>query len=248
MTSDGSLAAAVSRYCQNDYGECWLELWDVWTGKTIWSQKRGSEIRALAFSETNELLAVGRGLPMQILNTKTGSILQSIGAGGAISITFSRDNLVAYATRRRVQIYDCKTWDHLAEIIREGEAWDSLSQVLFSPDSHFLVVADTEGQVRSWSLTEKRYVQSFRGLTWPDWMSDRSIEVRFSDEGNTLIGQSSQTLIFWDFRTGEERKRMDLGIPIESYDLSPDSKSIIVHTRNPKGDYSRGGKIILLRQ
>jgi hypothetical protein len=239
---DGSLAAAATIYGQDRYSlrpiNCKVEAWHARTGRRVWAGDFDHRVRSLAFSRGNDLLAVGcYSKALHIVDLRARSVVRTVEAETVVSVAFGAGGLFAYATFAEVRVFELGDWKQLAALQREREAFGEL---LFSPDGKLLVIAEDGGTVRAWSMAEGRFVRSYGGLTW-------LAELRFSHDGRTLIGHSSGELTFWDTESGKIIKTIDLGSSTNSFDLSPDSKAIVVYATNPRGFIAEGGQVLLLK-
>ena len=78
------------------------------------------------------------------------------------------------------------------------QTFGSILSVAFSPDSKFLAMGDTKGEIHLWQMAPPRLLLSFQGHT--SWV----LSVAWSPDGKTLASSSyDKTIRFWNPHTGD---------------------------------------------
>ena len=110
-------------------------------------------IRALAFSSTGALLAVGSGQKIRLLGSSQQPRLKGVPYGETRSLVFSPDDtvLVAGLINGRIELWDLATGEKITTLNGHTQAVETL---VFSPDGKMLVSTGQDGTILVWNWNE----------------------------------------------------------------------------------------------
>jgi WD40 repeat protein len=97
----------------------------------------------------------------------------------------------------------------------------TIQSVSFDKSAKKLVSADTNGEIRIWSMESMREINFIDGLEFVS-------TVRFTPDGKFILGEYSydKKVNLWDSETGELITTLPINIQIGSMDISPDGSKI----------------------
>ena len=147
-----------------------VQIWDAETGTALApllaGQKLDDEkvhnnftltyqnpIRALAFSSTGVLLAVGSGQKIRLLGSSKQPRLKGAPYGETKSLVFSPDDtvLVAGLINGRIELWDLTTGEKITTLNGHTQSVETL---VFSPDGQTLVSTGQDGTILVWDWNE----------------------------------------------------------------------------------------------
>lgn len=110
-------------------------------------------IRALAFSSTGALLAVGSGQKIRLLGSSQQPRLKGVPYGETRSLVFSPDDtvLVAGLINGRIELWDLTMGEKITTLNGHTQAVETL---VFSPDGKMLVSTGQDGTILVWNWNE----------------------------------------------------------------------------------------------
>ena len=110
-------------------------------------------IRALAFSSTGALLAVGSGQKIRLLGSSQQPRLKGVPYGETKSLVFSPDDtvLVAGLINGRIELWNLATGEKITTLNGHTQAVETL---VFSPDGKMLVSTGQDGTILVWNWNE----------------------------------------------------------------------------------------------
>ena len=110
-------------------------------------------IRALAFSSTGALLAVGSGQKIRLLGSSQQPPLKGVPYGETRSLVFSPDDTVLLAGLRNggIELWDLATGEKITTLNGHTQAVETL---VFSPDEKTLVSTGQDGTILVWDWEE----------------------------------------------------------------------------------------------
>ena len=155
-------------------------------------------VDCVAFSPDGTLLAVSRGLSVELVDVASGDTLRVFSghADGVSGVAFSPDGalLATASDDGTARLWDPTTGQHRTTF--EGHAgW--VSGVAFSPDGALLATASRDGTARLWDPTTGQHRTTLRGHT------NLVSGVAFSSDGALLATASNDgTARLWDPTTG----------------------------------------------
>lgn len=202
FSPDGKVLA-VARGDSRDASENTVELWSVSTGREFRTlEGRGVSVENVAFSRDGKLLAGGgRDGVVRLWDVSSGASVGVIraGANGVSSVAFSpRVRMLASADgTRMIKLWDVPSGRQIGRLT--GEANESISQVVFSPDGQTLasasgIVTDGvvgNGKVKIWKL----------GARLPSRVMEHDFSVAsvaYSSDGKLLSSVLGDTIKVWD--------------------------------------------------
>ena len=110
-------------------------------------------IRALAFSSTGALLAVGSGQKIRLLGSSKQPRLKGAPYGATESLVFSPDDavLVAGLINGRIELWDLTTGEKITTLNGHTQSVETL---VFSPDGKTLASTGQDGTILVWDWEE----------------------------------------------------------------------------------------------
>ncbi|KAL6790941.1 putative wd40 protein [Trichoderma sp. SZMC 28012] len=185
-----------------------IRLWETTTGVSHnwWSADETVEIRAVAFSQDEKLLASCSAGPgkLQFWDHYTGTLLSTFDedVDGVTSLVFTdKDQLRASPSKT----WDFLTWDH-ATGIQHHTLTKPLSEdarTKFSPDGLILAVNCDEPTIDLWDIAARNLQHTLMGHANP------ILSLCFSADGRLLAsGDDEGTIIIWDTATGVQREHI----------------------------------------
>ncbi len=202
-------------------------LWDVRSGSKIFDKtEHDSAVNAIAFSHQGGLIATGSmDTSVKIWRTSIGQpVLTRKGHTAPVfSIAFSDDDKQLISVARDNHI---KAWDATAPSEPfSGEHAGRITSLGFSPDGKWMATTSTDRSVRLWDVASGRETQKLAGEEHKNWVNSAA----FSHDGKWLItGSQDQSLKFWNPVTKRLVYTFDLGTPVNSVVVSPDSRRVAV--------------------
>ncbi len=229
-----------------------LNLWDVATGAVLQQQATGTSTdvgggaavnldgpTAVAFHPTDPNVAVvgyadGR---VVLLDVATWTIRTQVTSAELINVVaFSPDgNWIALGfldTLDTLEIRDGKT---LALSASPRGHRDTVTSVVFSPDSTRLLTASDDATARLWTVPAGDPIQTYGPIEDPD-EPDVNLKralfgaVRRTTEDTIIIGTNSGQIVTLDQASGDEMLRYDTGFTpttLADLALSPDGETLI---------------------
>ena len=162
-----------------------------------------SAVSALAFSNDNTLLAIGRYQEVELINAQSG---QSVGtltghANQILAVAFSPDGkLLAVAGGNPAQFGEVKIWDvaERKERLSIRAHRDHIFAVAFSPDGKMIATCSYDRMVKLWDVARGQEIKALKDHT------DAVFRVVFSPDGKRLASASAdRTVKIWDVGTGQ---------------------------------------------
>jgi WD40 repeat protein/serine/threonine protein kinase/class 3 adenylate cyclase len=160
------------------------------------------------------------------------------------SLAFSPDGqrVVSGTEGGTAVIWEATTGRPLTVLQRPGK---HVAAVAFSPDGLHVVSGGDGGAVVLWEATSGRELRSFEGLRG----SVRAVE--FSADGRRVgAAADPEAVQLWETHTGRNLERVEIGVRIDSFALSPDGSRVAVATHDPTPtvwDAATGRRILELK-
>lgn len=237
FSSDGRKLAA---------GGTELRIWEVETGKLLYTHQGGEPVIQLAFSADSTVLAVNfcDVLPLRLFQVDPWKELAALGPRNAIELfAFSPDKKTLAVTTRpqgalpltpallrasgSISLHDAANGTALRQIqahqILDPQGQDRITALVFSPDGQTLASAASDKTIRLWEVATGKERQSFPADSYAVG------SLAFAPDGKSLAWANSAGLIrTWDLQTGKASNRHD-GHPgvVTSVALSLDRKTLI---------------------
>ncbi len=215
---DGSIIAANT--------DEFIGFWDTDSGhlrfQIICPQEKGPFVKSMQFSPTNPMLialtcatSVFLMNPLkQIKAPEKGSrkLGQSNNAAHSIFATFSPDGrFIASAFEdAHITFWDLNSDDtDAAEVHNPDDHEGSISSAHFSPDGLHIVTASSDKTVKVWNAVDGTLCTTLRGF------SSKICNAIFLPDDTYIVSSDEQNhLMIWDWREGDKRWDLDLGIPM----------------------------------
>lgn len=199
-------------------------IWDVDAQAILLSlDKQFGEITSIDFSPDNQRIATGTLAEVHVLDAVTGEELWTTIVIEVFCVKFSSDgNLLVVGTGTSgVMVFDA----HTGAVLFEGfQGEGSFKSVAISPNSQFIAVSDTEGDLRIWDFA-RGVTSILAGHT------DEITSVDFSPNGGILLSSSLDgTIRFWDTNTWEEvyTLLLDPELPVNNAAFSATGGEVII--------------------
>lgn len=176
-----------------------ITIWDLETGdRRLVLEQRGTEIRSVAFSPDDSVLAATALHVTTIWAMPDRQILHRLQhAAPLLTLNFSRNNLWLVTTGENgiATIWNWRTGEELRSI----PVGTGLTGAWFAPDSHRIATARQDGTIQLWEVSTGEPVLDIRGLRRSaDWID-------FSPDGERIAsGTADMMLKIWDARTGRQ--------------------------------------------
>jgi serine/threonine protein kinase len=179
-----------------------LIYWDATGGQVVRRfPKHAQEIRAVAFSPTQDLIATASGFTIRLYDVRGQEVRRLSGHSGSIKcITFSRDGrrLVSGSDDKSTRVWDVSSG---REVLRLGRHTAGINAVAFVGESNQIVTASKDQSVRQWDLRSGLETECF------EVSGGAVLDVAVSADGKRMASAHFDTIIrLWDL----ERVR-DLG-------------------------------------
>ncbi|HWQ31514.1 MAG TPA: serine/threonine-protein kinase [Blastocatellia bacterium] len=166
------------------YGQRVLRMWDLRTGRLVFTIRGKAGIRAWNISGLLAVHDPARSGQVQFLDPATGRLKGEIRAGQNIrSADFSpRAGLLATAgDDRAIRLWNLKTWREVA--VLRGHA-DLISRAVFSADRRVLASISNDRTLRLWDVAARRELKVIRGH------EDEIYSLDFSPDDQLLVTAS----------------------------------------------------------
>ncbi|MEO8391748.1 MAG: NB-ARC domain-containing protein [Chloroflexota bacterium] len=181
-----------------------VKLWDVASGRLLWTGRHSSRVNGVAFSPRGDLLATSSNdATIRVWDVKSGAELQNLfHPNPACAVTWSQDG-------RLLATGDFEGYIRLWTFPAIGQAicvktfaghpkW--AEGLAFSPDGSTLASAGWEHQVKLWDVSSGRLLQTLDGPT------DSVSRVAWSPDGRILASASQDKAIWlWDVELSSYR-------------------------------------------
>jgi WD40 repeat protein/TolB-like protein len=197
-------------------------LWDVATGKTIWTIEPGG---LAVLSPDGKALIVRWKERLALYNPETGEKrrdFESINAGSIFSLAISPDGkLVATGHSDG----NARLWN-----VSEGKVLHTLqrhsgdvSSIAFSPDGKSILTGGTDKTMRVWDPATGGEIRTFHDV------QDSVVALAFTPDGHYVAsGDYRNDLLIWDFATGRlEHKLSGHKAGIRCLATSPDGHFVV---------------------
>lgn len=180
------------------------ELWDLETGKRVWSLGSYNEVWAVSFSPDGRTVGSAHDSfhndynthEINIWDVATGKLVRALGdAGNVKSLVFSPDGkrLVSAGTSALIRIWDVSSGVPVNSL---GDYNEAANAVAFSPAGNTVASGDDKS-IKIWSGSTGSLLQTLGGHEF----TTRSIS--FSPDGKTLAsGGGDRSIKIWDLSTG----------------------------------------------
>ena len=199
-------------------------------------------IQDISYSPGGKRLAVGSSIGVWLYDAQTGEELTLLTGQKAWvwGVIFSPDGkqLAAHGNLdNRVYVWDTQTWT-LRHTLSHDKVWNSINSVVFSPDGQLLASCGSlDNTINLWDPKTGSRIGSLKhNLSG----SPSAKTLAFSPDGEILISQSTDKIIFWDIEMYHPIRTLTL--PDELSDelfymiaLSPDGEILAGTTK--KGIY-----------
>lgn len=214
LAPDGSTLAVQF----DDHKDRNLHLWNVSTGKTIFTLKLRQCVNSLEFSSNGKLLGTASfNEGLRLWDTTTGKEVCKIG-GAQSDLAFSADGKRVAAVSQGGG--GVKVWT-----VAEGKEVLDLKPIpgrypgslAFTPDSKTLAISFRE-ELRFYDVVSGKQLRT---------ISAGARRVAFSPDGKT-VASSGPAIHLWDVATGKEiGSRASHGGPVSSFAFAPDGGSAV---------------------
>jgi WD40 repeat protein len=136
-------------------GPSGIEVWDLISGKTIFTRSYGDPVQSFAFNSSGDWLAVGIGQTVQVVDLVTGGEVDTIKTGGFVrDLSFDpKGGLLAVACgdlfggSGKAQIWKLPGAKKMVDMVHEQAVWKSA----FSPRGDWLLTVSGQ-DVRVWDV------------------------------------------------------------------------------------------------
>ncbi len=209
-----------------------LKMWEVSSGRLLWSNRHANDVNRLSFSpEGHALAGAAFDSGVFVWDVANGALLQTLPHPNSVaSVVWSPDGqLLAsgdvegcirlWAVDQIGQTQPLQTWPQHA-----GCA-DGLA---FAPNSRSLASASWDGTVKLWEIPTGRLLQTLKGHT------DRVGRVMWSPDGSLIASSSAdQIILLWDVEQGIYRGALK-GHTSDVYEIAftPDSRRLMSSSRD----------------
>ena len=225
FSPNGQLLASAS----NDGS---LKLWEVASGRLVWSSRDSSDVNRLSFSPDGLVLAgAGHDSMVYLWHVASGRLLQTLphqspvaavvwSPNGRLLVSGDRDGYV-----RLWAVNHMEPASHLQTLTQHADCADGLA---FAPDGRVLASASWDGTVKLWDIASRHLLQTLTGH------ADRVGRVAWSPNGRTLASCSAdQTILLWDVEQGSYRTALR-GHSSHVYEIgfTPDSRRLLSSSRD----------------
>lgn len=179
-----------------------VELFDVSSGRKIFSLKGHDYIKTISFSPNGKTIIAGTGNYVDIWNIETGNLIKTLSnhSGKIYSSSFSPDGklLAIGSWDKTISIWQVDNWTLLDTLRGHDQGIESVD---FFPDSNMLASSSQDNSVRIWDISLKKLV----GVL--PFKSTQPIvtRVQVSRDGkylitgaNTYDSLNSDTVIIWE--------------------------------------------------
>jgi eukaryotic-like serine/threonine-protein kinase len=206
------------------YGDSTLKLWDLKAGRLIASlEGHANTVMSLAFSPEGHWLLSGsldRTTIAWNLRTKERAATLTGHLGGVTALAISADGsrLVSGSADQRLKVWEMGTWRELATLKGHG---NEITCVVISEDGTDILSGSKDQTVRIWDNKPK---EPELAMKRPE-SGFYSAEVSPAGETLRMFYGGSNTLVFFDAATLEERNRFDASIlPGDQMATGPDGR------------------------
>lgn len=208
-------------------------------------------VGALAFSPDGKYLAIGFGspsfytgdkllIPVKVYDVATRKLIRTLNGhtNYCVSLAFSKDGTkLASGNRDGTSIiWSTATWQPLHTLADpdkdSGQRYGrGVEAVAISPDSRLLAMANNEGHLHLWDLSQGQLLETLKGH------SSAVHALAFTPDGRSLAsGSNDYTVRLWNVSTRRELLQLDSGNidlgEIQSLTFSPDGQNLLVGGRN----------------
>jgi WD40 repeat protein len=206
-----------------------VKLWDVESGRELWTLPDVKVLSALAFSaDGGRLATAGPSEPIRVWDTASGKEVLTLATRleHVWTITFSPDGTQLAATGQvdadRRTAWGIQTWDAVTgapETTLTGQERKVVG-LAYSPDGKQLASASLDGTIKVWDLGAGREITTLRGHAGP------VLRVAYSHDGRRLASASRDgTVKIWEVHTGREVLTLHgHDGPVIAVSFGPDSK------------------------
>jgi WD40 repeat protein len=226
-----------------------VKLWDLATGKEIWSLRtdagRGADT-LVAFSRDGKTLALAGSAfgnnAITLVEAATGKEIGTLAkdkeGSNLSSLVFAKDGTKLYATNQSVLM----EWDIASGKLLRQCATPYATGISLSPDGNTLVVA---GSLEFLDLAGGKDITVRTGA------ATALYSLQFTPDGKNLLttrgvrlgGESVQK---WDAVTGKDLGPVSLPLPLDGIELSPDGKVLAGRKIHADDPFNRKGPFVLV--
>ena len=205
-----------------------IRLWDVATGELLLTfAAHANSVDALIYSPDGERIASQGGDDNVCLwNAQTGEFLHLLSdhTKEVSSIDFSKDGetLATASYDGTIEFWHAHTGEHLKTVNVSTKPY-SLYNMYYSPDgSTYVCDDDEEGKILLYDANTYKLLHTFK-------MPSRGVgDMRYSPDGQTLVGADQFGLHFWDIDTGQLLQTIPgYSDVITSVVYSPDGRTLV---------------------
>jgi WD40 repeat protein/uncharacterized protein YjbI with pentapeptide repeats len=221
LSPDGSTLASTA-------ADQTVALWSIGLGRKMFTLPDSRGIIGLAFSPDGKMLAgAGRERPIRLWNVPRGQIAGGLAGSSESTVALAfdaRGELLASCTDRLVSVWDLRA---RVEGVRLDGPTDTITSVVFSPDSRTLACGSWDSKIYCWyasygALKVRHLLRSLSGHT------DGVLSLAFSPDGRTLAsGSADATVRLWRTRTGKVVEVLQHEGRVWSLQFSRDGKQLV---------------------
>jgi WD40 repeat protein/DNA-binding SARP family transcriptional activator len=197
-----------------------LHLWDLETGKNIWTVNSTGGFVYHSFSPDGKQILASEVDFVNVMDAATGEKLGKL--EGGIVFAFDPDSRIVLSGIDKLIHWDLKTGERVKEI----DTGD-VAGVAISPDGRTALSAEFDGSVNWWDLETGERLRRMEGHTNFVW------SVAFVDDRTALSASEDSTMILWDLESGSPiRSFLGHSGGIKRVALSPDRRLALTASRD----------------
>ena len=225
-------------------------LWDIDSGKELWTAKMDGTVTAVAFTPDGKYVITGvYGRKINLLDAKTGKTIREISQGRSnhsysFAVTPDGKELISTFLHQMIHVYSLPD----GKFLRGFRAHDyTVTDVSVSPDGKQFATCGIDGSVKIWDINTLQFQEEFKAspgsnnANVPEVFSPM-IDIKAAHHGsitNARISSDGKHIVFADSlyprvikaSNGQEIFRLNrsgaLKLPVMEF--SPDGKQVFIY-------------------